>query len=332
MGQVVVVTGAGAGVGRATARAFAARGWSVGLLARGRDGLEGAAADVEAAGGRSVTVATDVAAADQVEAAADEIEARLGPIDVWVNNAMVSVFAFFTEIRPEEFVRVTDVTYHGYVHGTRAALRRMMPRDRGMIIQVGSALAYRGIPLQSAYCGAKHAIQGFTESVRCELYHYGSRVRIGMVQLPAVNTPQFDWVLSRLPNRPQPVPPIYQPDMVAEAVLAMAVHPRREMWLTEGTVLTLMLNSIVPGLLDRYLGRYGVAAQQTDTPADPSRATNLWDPVPGDHGAHGAFDDRSRRKSPAVWASIHRRPVIAGLAAAALAFGVARRGGGGSPP
>jgi short subunit dehydrogenase len=194
-----------------------------------------------------------------------------------------------------------------------------------VIIQVGSALAYRGIPLQSAYCGAKHAIQGFTESVRCELYHYGSRVRIGMVQLPAVNTPQFDWVLSRLPNRPQPVPPIYQPEMVAEAVVAMAERPRREMWLTERTVLTLILNSIVPGLLDRYLGRYGVAAQQTDLPADPSRATNLWDPVPGDHGAHGAFDDRSRRTSPMVWASIHRRRLTAGLAAAGAALGVARR-------
>jgi NAD(P)-dependent dehydrogenase (short-subunit alcohol dehydrogenase family) len=323
---VVVVTGAGAGVGRATARAFAARGCSVGLLSRGRDGLEGAAHDVEAAGGRALILPTDVADADQVEAAAEEVEARLGPIDVWVNNAMVSVFAFFVDVEPEEFRRVTDVTYHGYVHGTRAALRRMLPRDRGVVVQVGSALAYRGIPLQSAYCGAKHAVQGFTESVRCELYHRRSRVRIAMVQLPAVNTPQFDWVLSRLPKRPQPVPPIYQPELVAEAVVAMAEHPRREMWLAEPTVLTLLLNSVVPGLLDRYLGRNGVAAQQTDEPADP-RPVNLWSPVVGDHGAHGAFDDRAHRTSPAAWASLHRRPLVAALAGAAVATGLTRRRG-----
>ena len=325
MPQVVVITGAGAGVGRATARAFASRGWSVGLLSRGTDGLKGAAAEVEAAGGCPLVLPTDVADPDQVEAAAEEVETHLGPIGVWVNNAMVSVFGFFTDIEPQEFDRVTQVTYHGYVHGTRAALRHMLPRDRGVIVQVGSALAYRGIPLQSAYCGAKHAIQGFTESVRSELYHRQSRVRIGMVQLPAVNTPQFDWVLSRLPNRPQPVPPIYQPELVADAVMAMALRPRREMWLTERTVVTLVLNTVVPGLLDRYLGRTGISAQQADTPADPNRPNNLWAPVPGDHGAHGGFDDCARESSPAVWASTHRRPIVGALAATGVGLALARR-------
>ena len=318
MGRVVVITGAGAGVGRATARAFGERGWSVGLLSRGTDGLKGAAAEVEATGGRPLIVPTDVAESDQVEAAADEVESHLGPIGVWVNNAMVSVFGFFTDIEPDEFDRVTQITYHGYVHGTRAALRRMLPRASGVIVQVGSALAYRGIPLQSAYCGAKHAIQGFTESVRCELYHRRSQVRIAMVQLPAVNTPQFDWVRSRLPNRPQPVPPIYQPELVANAVVTMALRPRREMWLTERTIVSLALNAVVPGLLDRYLGRTGISAQQTDTPLDPDRPDNLWAPVRGDHGAHGAFDECARDSSPAVWISMHRRPVLDARAAGGL--------------
>ena len=322
-----MITGAGAGVGRATARAFASLGWSVGLLSRGTDALEGAAEEVEARGGRPLILPADVADPDQVEAAADEVEACLGPIDVWVNNAMASVFGFFTDIEPDEFDRVTQVTYHGYVHGTRAALRRMLPRDRGVIVQVGSALAYRGIPLQSAYCGAKHAIQGFTESVRSELYHRRSHVAIGMVQLPAVNTTQFGWVLSRLPNRPQPVPPIYQPELAADAIVAMALRPRREMWLTERTVITLVLNTVVPGLLDRYLGRTGVSAQQTETPADPSRAHNLWAPVPGDHGAHGGFDARARESSPAAWASRHRRPIVTALAASGLGLAIVRRGG-----
>jgi NAD(P)-dependent dehydrogenase (short-subunit alcohol dehydrogenase family) len=327
VGKVVVVTGASAGVGRAVTRAFGERGAAVGLLARGRDGLEAAAREVQVTGGRALVVPTDVADPEAVEDAAARIESELGPIDVWVNNAMVSVFALFTAITPDEFRRVTDVTYHGYVNGTRAALRRMMPRDTGVIVQVGSALAYRGIPAQSAYCGAKHAVEGFTESIRCELLHCHSRVRIGMVQLPAVNTPQFDWVLSRLPHRAQPVPPIYQPELIARCVLHMADHPRREMWLTERTVLAIVGNRLFPGYLDRKLGRDGVASQQTDQAADPERPANLWQPVPGDHGAHGSFDDRSRNESRTVWASIHRRALtIAGLGSLGVAatIGAAR--------
>ena len=311
--RVVVVTGASAGVGRAVARAFGGRGYAVGLIARGRDGLEAAAKEIEGAGGRAHAVPADVADHRALEAAADEIEAALGPIGVWVNDAMVSVFALFTDIAPEEFERVTAVTYLGYVNGTRAALRRMLPRDDGVIVQVGSALAYRGIPAQSAYCGAKHAVVGFTESVGCELLHRKSAVRIGMVQLPAVNTPQFDWVLSRLPRRPQPVPPIFQPELIARAVVRMAEHPRREMWLTERAILTIVGNRIAPNYLDRRLGRSGVGSQQTDEPADADRPANLWDPRPGDHGAHGSFDDRARARNPFVWLSLHRPPLLAAL-------------------
>jgi NAD(P)-dependent dehydrogenase (short-subunit alcohol dehydrogenase family) len=308
---VAVVTGASAGVGRAVVRELAGRGYDVGLIARpapadGGSGLEAAAKEVEAAGGRACVAPADVADHEAVEAAAAAVEEALGPITVWVNDAMASVFALFTEIEPDEFERVTDVTYHGYVNGTRAALRRMVPRDEGVIVQVGSALAYRGIPAQSAYCGAKHAIKGFTESVRCELLHQRSRVQIGMVQLPAVNTPQFDWVLSRLPRRPQPVPPIFQPELVARAVVRMAERPRREMWLTERTVLAIVGNRIAPGYLDRRLGRGGIDSQQTDEPARPDRPANLWDAVPGDHGAHGAFDALARTANPLVWWSINR--------------------------
>ena len=307
---VVVVTGASAGVGRAIVRAFAEAGYDVGLIARDGDGLAAAAKEVEAAGRRAHSAPTDVSDHAAVEAAADAIEEALGPIAVWVNDAMASVFAEFTEIAPEEFERVTAVAYHGYVNGTRAALSRMLPRDDGVIVQVGSALAYRGIPAQSAYCGAKHAIVGFTESVRCELLHRKSAVRVAMVQLPAVNTPQFDWVLSRLPGRPQPVPPIFQPELIARAVVRMAQHPRREMWLTERTVLTILGNRFAPGYLDRRLGRTGIASQQTDEPADRDRPDNLWKAVGGDHGAHGAFDDRSRSRNPCVWLSIHRPALL----------------------
>jgi NAD(P)-dependent dehydrogenase (short-subunit alcohol dehydrogenase family) len=254
-------------------------------------------------------VSADVANHRAVDAAA-EIEQALGPIAVWVNDAMASVFALFTDIAPDEFERVTAVTYLGYVNGTRAALVRMLPRDEGVIVQVGSALAYRGIPAQSAYCGAKHSIKGFTESVPCELLHRHSKVRIGMVQLPAVNTPQFDCVLSRLPRHPRPVPPIYQPELIARAVLHMAEHPRREMWLTERTILAIVGNRIAPGYLDRRLGRRGVASQQTEEPADRDRPANLWGPVPGDHGAHGAFDDRAIDHNPFVWLSLHRPRLI----------------------
>jgi NAD(P)-dependent dehydrogenase (short-subunit alcohol dehydrogenase family) len=322
--SVVVVTGASAGVGRASVRAFAGRGADVGLLARDSDGLRAAAKEVEELGRRALAVPTDVTDPEQVESAAARVESRLGPIDVWVNNAMTSVFAPFTEIEPEEFRRVTEVTYLGFVHGTRAALRRMLPRDRGTIVQVGSALAFRGIPLQSAYCGAKHAVQGFTESVRAELYHDKSAVHLTMVQLPALNTPQFEWVLSRLPRQPQPVPPIYQPEVAARAIVWAATHRRRQSWVGSSTVATVVANKLVPGLLDRYLGATGYQSQQTDQPRDSERPANLWAPVPGDHGAHGPFDDRAHARSAQLWASAHRGLVAAAIAGVAALAAVCR--------
>jgi len=309
--KVVVVTGASAGVGRACVRAFAAKGYDVGLVARGGEGLEAAAKEVTAAGGRAVVAPADVADAAAVDAAADRVEQELGPVDVWVNNAMTSVFAPFLEIGDDEFRRVTEVTYLGFVHGTRAALRRMVPRGRGVVVQVGSALAYRGIPLQSAYCGAKHAVQGFTESVRCELRHDGSGVAVTMVQMPALNTPQFDWVLSRLPNRPQPVPPIYRPEVAARAVVHAAEHPgRREWWVGASTAATLLGDKFVPGLLDRYLARTGISSQQTDEPVDAEAPSNLWQPVEGDRGAEGRFGDGAHGRSAQWWASRNRRPLL----------------------
>jgi NAD(P)-dependent dehydrogenase (short-subunit alcohol dehydrogenase family) len=330
-GKVVVVTGASGGIGRACARAFAARGDKVALIARGVTGLEAARRDVEEAGGTAFVYAADVADHDQVERAAEEVEAALGPIDVWVNCAFTSVFAAFTDIEPDEFRRVTDVNYHGYVHGTRSALTRMLPRDRGAIVQVGSALAYRGIPLQSAYCGSKHALQGFNESLRTELLHRKSNVRVTMVQMPAVNTPQFSWVLSRLPRQAQPVPPIYQPEVAARAVLYAADHPRRrEYWVGGSTVGTLLANAVAPGLLDRYLARTGFDGQQTDAPRDPDQPTNLWEPADGatgrDFGAHGIFDDRSTQRVPQLWAS-HHHGALAGIAGGVVAgLVVLRRG------
>jgi NAD(P)-dependent dehydrogenase (short-subunit alcohol dehydrogenase family) len=300
-GRVVVVTGASAGVGRATAQAFAAGGDAVGLLARGELGLDAAAKEVEAAGGRALAVPTDVADFGQVEAAANRVERELGPIDIWVNVAFSSVFAPFTQIGMDEFRRTTEVSYLGFVYGTKAALDRMLPRDRGTIVQVGSALAYRGIPLQTAYCGAKHAIQGFTESLRTELMHDGSNVRMTMVQLPAVNTPQFDWVLSRLPNRPQPVPPIYQPEVVADAIRYAAAHPRRrEYYVGSSAVATILGNKLAGGLLDRYLARTGYRSQQTVEPTEPDRPANLWEPADGpggrDFGTHGSFDRQATHR------------------------------------
>ncbi len=318
---VAVVTGASAGVGRAVARRFGELGWDVGLLARGVDGLYAAADEIVAAGGRALALPTDVSEAVEVEHAADEIERRLGPIDVWVNDAMVSVFAEFVEIEPEEFEQVTRVTYLGYANGMRAALRRMIPRDRGVIVQVGSALTERGIPLQSAYCGAKHAIEGLTESVRVELLHKGSNVRIPLVQLPAVNTPQFDWSLSKMPKMPQPVPPIYQPEIVARAIVHTALHPRREMWVGGRNAMGMLANRVVPGLLDHYLARVGYQAQMTATPDPGARPSNLWKPLPGDRGAHGRFDDRSHAVAPQVWLAEHRGIVGALLAAAGFALG-----------
>jgi NAD(P)-dependent dehydrogenase (short-subunit alcohol dehydrogenase family) len=296
--QVVVVTGASAGVGRATVRTFAARGARIGLIARGAAGLAAAAEEVTRAGGVPLVLPADVSDPAQVEVAADRAEAELGPIEVWVNNAFTGVFAPFAEVTAEEFRRTTDVTYHGTVNGTRAALARMRPRDRGVIVQAGSALAYRGIPLQSAYCGAKHAIQGFTESLRTELRHDGSAVHVTMVQLPALNTPQFDWVRSRLPYRPQPVPPIYQPEVAAAAIVHAADHPRRrERWVGVSTAATLLAQKVAPGLLDRYLARTGFGAQQTERPMPPDAPDNLWEPCDADrdYGAHGRFDDRAKR-------------------------------------
>jgi NAD(P)-dependent dehydrogenase (short-subunit alcohol dehydrogenase family) len=315
--EVVVITGASAGVGRAAVQAFARRGAHIGLVARGAAGLEGARREVEELGGKALMLPTDVADPAAIQRAADATEDAFGPIDIWVNDAMESVFAPFKEMTAEEFKRVTEVTYLGFVYGTQAALSRMLPRNRGTIVQVGSALAYRGIPLQSAYCGAKHAIQGFTESVRCELLHDKSRVWITMVQMPALNTPQFGWVRSRLPDRAQPVPPIYQPEVAAEAIYFAAHHRRRELFIGMSTQIAIIGNKFFPGLGDWYLGRTGYQSQQTDQPRDPNRRDNLDGPVDDtrDFGAHGRFDKRAKPKSAEVWAVTHRP----WLAAAALA-------------
>ena len=324
--EVVVVTGASGGIGRATATAFAARGAKVALVARGQAGLDGAAAEVRAAGGQALVLPADAADPDALEAVADRVEDELGPIDVWVNDAFTSVFAPFEKITAEEYKRVTEVSYLGYVYGTMAALRRMKPRDRGVVVQVGSALAYRGIPLQTAYCGAKHAIQGFNEALRCELLHEKSGVHVTMVQMPAVNTPQFSWVLSRLPRHAQPVPPIYQPEVAARAVVYAADHPgRREYWVGATTAATLAANAVAPGLLDRYLGRTGFDSQQTQQPRDPDAPENLWEPADADRdfGAHGIFDDKSHPRSAQLWASQHHGAVAAAaglVGAAALAL------------
>jgi NAD(P)-dependent dehydrogenase (short-subunit alcohol dehydrogenase family) len=316
--EVVVITGASAGVGRATAQRFAKEDARIGLIARGVDGLEGARRDVEKLGGKALVIPVDVADADKVEAAAAQIEAELGEIDIWINNAMASVFSPIKETTPEEFQRVTEVTYLGSVYGTLAALKRMLPRDRGVIVQVGSALAYRGIPLQAAYCAAKHAIQGFCDSLRCELLHHKSHVRVTMVQLPALNTPQFGWVKSRLRRKAQPVPPIFQPEVAAEAIYFGAHNPRREFYVGLPSVEAIVANKIAPSLLDRYLARTGYDSQQYDGAEDPNRPDNLWQPVPGDHGAHGAFDKRARSWSPQLWTSEHRGLLATAVIALAL--------------
>ncbi|MFC4589548.1 SDR family oxidoreductase [Sphaerisporangium corydalis] len=329
-GKVVVVTGASGGVGRAVVRMLGEKGAKVALIARGETGLATAATEVGAAGGTATVYAADVSDHRAVDAAADAIESELGPIDVWINVAFSSVFAPFTEIDPAEYERTTAVSYLGYVWGTRAALLRMRTRNRGVIVQAGSALAYRGIPLQSAYCGAKHAMKGFTESVRTELMNERSDVKITMVQLPAVNTPQFDWVLSRLRRHPQPVPPIFQPEVAAQAIVYAAEHPaRREYWVGGSTAATIIGERLAPGLIDRYLGRTGVKSQQTDEKR-PSGVANLWEPADQDrdYGAHGSFDDRSKERSAQVWMSQHRNLIAAGVggaAAAAMAVLFARR-------
>ncbi len=320
--EVVVITGASAGLGRATARAFAQRGAHIGLLARGKDGLEGTKRDVEAAGGRALALLADVACADQVEAAAETVEKHFGPIDIWINNAMTTIFSPLKKIKPEEFKRATEVTYLGTVYGTMSALKRMYPRDRGTIIQVGSALAYRSIPLQSPYCGAKHAIRGFTDSLRSELIHDGSHIHLTMVQMPALNTPQFNWCETRLPRHPQPVPPIFQPEVGAQAIVWAAHHRRREVYVGGPTVQAIEGNKIAPGLLDLYLARTCYDGQQTNEPVSPSRPNNLFEPVPGDHGSHGIFDDRAHNYSTQLWQTTHRgwaTAVGAGVAALACA-------------
>ena len=319
--QVVVVTGASAGVGRAVARRFGEDGDYVALLARGEAVLDGARRDVEALGGLALAIPTDVADAAQVEAAAERVERELGPIDIWVNVAMVTVFAELKDITPDEFRRVTDVTYHGQVYGTMAALKRMLPRDHGTIVQVGSALAYRGIPLQTAYCGAKHAVQGFTEALRCELLHHKSRVWITMVQLPALNTPQFDWCLNKMERRSQPVPPIYQPEVAADGIHFAAHHRRRELYVGASTAAVLLGNKLAPLLGDYYLGRTGFQSQQYDG-APPSKEANLFHPrdQETDAGAHGDFDRRAHHRSLELWAAEHKFVLYA--AAAALTAGV----------
>ena len=299
--EVVVITGASAGVGRATARKFARHGARIALLARGTDGLEAAQREVEKLGGTAIVVPVDVANAEQVEAAAARVEIDLGKIDIWINNAMASVFSPIKKMTPEEFRRVTEVTYLGCVYGTLAALKRMLPRDHGTIVQVGSALAYRGIPLQSAYCAAKHAIQGFCDSLRCELLHDKSGVRLTMVQFPALNTP-----------------PIFQPEVAAEAIYFAAHNPRREFYIGLPSVKAIVANKIAPGLLDHYLARTGYDSQQYDGPEDHNRPDNLWQPVPGDHGAHGAFDARASNWSPQLWTSEHRTWIGIGVMTLAL--------------
>lgn len=308
--EVVVITGASAGVGRATARKFAEEGARIGLLARGGDGLKGAKRDVENAGGEAVAVQTDVADIDQVEGAADTVEDEFGPIDIWVNCAMTSVFSEVKDMTADEYRRVTEVTYLGYVHGTLTALERMYPRNEGAIVQVGSALAYRGIPLQSAYCGSKHAIKGFTESLFTELIHEDSGVDVSMVQLPGLNTPQFTWIKNRLPKKPQPVPPVYQPEVAADAIVWAAHHDRRELYVGRPTVKTILGEKIAPRFLDRFLARKGYSSQQTDEPEEPDRQHNLWNSVAGDHGAHGPYGDRAKRTSPQLWATTHRKTVV----------------------
>ncbi len=321
--EVVVVTGASAGVGRAIVHAFARRGAAIGLLARGERALEEVRAEVEQLGGVGLPLSTDVADSTQVDAAAAAVEDQLGEIDIWINDAMSTVFARFLDTQPEEFRRATEVTYLGTVYGTMAALRRMVPRDRGKVVQVGSALAYRAIPLQAAYCGAKFGVRGFTDSIRSELLHDRSRVQITMVQLPGVNTPQFNWCRAKLPNHPQPVPPIYQPEVPAEAVYWAAHHRRRELWVGYSAVQAIMASMLAPSIADRYLARKAFDGQQVaDGPIEGERAGNLFEPLPDLAATHGIFDAQAKSRSPALWAAKHRRM----LASAAALAGVALAG------
>jgi NAD(P)-dependent dehydrogenase (short-subunit alcohol dehydrogenase family) len=323
--SVVVITGASAGVGRAAARRFGDEGASVALLARGPERLEDAARELRARGCEALPLAVDVADPDAVEAAAARVEDELGPIDVWVNNAMATMYAPISKLEPAELRRVTDVTYLGSVWGTMAALARMRPRNRGTIVQVGSALAYRAIPLQSGYCAAKHALRGFLESLRTELLHEGSEIRISEVHLPALNTPQFRWGRTKMPKRPQPVPPIFQPEVAAEAIVWAARNGRRELWVGWPTVQAIVGDKIAPGVLDRYLARTGYDSQQTDEPVSPDRDDNLFEPAPGDFAAHGPFDSQARSRSLQLWLSLNRRWLGLGAVSALSAAAVAAR-------
>ena len=318
--ETVVITGASAGIGRATVREFAENGANVALLARGIDGLEAAKREVEELGRKALAIPTDVADAAAVEEAAERIESELGPIDIWVNNAFAGIFARFLDVTPEEFERVTAVTYLGQVNGTRSALKRMLPRNRGSIVLVGSALAYRGIPLQSAYCGAKHATQGFLDSVRSELLHDKSNVTMTVVQLPGVNTPQFDWIRARLRGKPRPIGAIYQPEVAAKAIYFAAHTDRKEVQVGYPTVQSILGDKVMSSYLDEYLAEVAVEGQQASEPIGPDRKDNLFEPVPGDHGAHGRFDSEARDSSPELWASMHKKQLgIAALGAAAAA-------------
>jgi len=318
--EVIVITGASAGVGRATVRALAGPGKCIGLLARGKAGLEAAAREVEAAGGKALVLPTDVADPDQVKKAAEAVKEAFGPVDIWINVAMASVFSPVKEMEPAEFKRVTEVTYLGYVYGTLEALKQMLPRDKGVIIQVGSALAYRGIPLQSAYCASKHAIQGFHDSLVTELLHDKSGVKVTMVQMPALNTPQFRWVKTRLPHKGQPVPPIFQPEVAAEAIVYAIRHTPRELFVGWPTVKAIQGNKIAPWFADRVLAKNGFKSQQTSEPVDRDRPNNLWEPVDDqeDHGAHGVFDDQASDWSAELWARLNWRKLALGATGISL--------------
>jgi short-subunit dehydrogenase len=318
MPETVVVTGASAGVGRATAHAFARRGARIGLIARGTQGLQAAATEVEQQGGRALTLPLDMADADAVEAAAERVENHFGPIDIWVNCAMATIFAPFHRISPEEYRRATEVTYLGFVYGTMAALKRMRSRNRGTIIQVGSALSYRAVPLQSVYCGSKFAIRGFTDSLRTELMHDGVNVHLVMVQMPALNTPQFNWARNKMSRRPRPIAPIFQPEVAAEAIVYAAQTRRREVWVARSSVGSIVANKFFPGLLDHYLAKNGYSGQLTQEPAEPGQPDNLFDPVPGDPHTHGRFDDQATNVSPQLWATEHRTLLAVGLPLAVL--------------
>jgi NAD(P)-dependent dehydrogenase (short-subunit alcohol dehydrogenase family) len=330
---IVVVTGGTAGIGRAAVREFAHNGYDVAILARGQKGLDATREEVEAMGRRALAIPTDVADWKAVEAAADRIESELGPIDVWVNNAFAGIFSRFMDVTPEEYERVTQVTYMGQVNGTRSALKRMLPRNSGKIVLVGSALAYRGIPLQSAYCGAKHAIQGFLDSLRCELLSEKSNVTVTMVQMPGVNTPQFDWIRAKLPGQPRPVGKVYQPEVAGRAIYAAAHDRRKEMLVGLPTVEAVWGNKVASPLLDEYLASTGIKAQQRPERVQPDRKDNLFEPVNTDPGAHGSFDDEAVDSSAELWISEHKKELgLAALGAAAVAsvgFMLASRSGNG---